>query len=202
MKLLLGTKNRGKVREISKVLKDLPLEVVGLRDFKDIIEPAETGKSFAANARIKAKAYNQQTGLLTLAEDSGLIVDCLGGVPGVLSARYAGDGASDIENTRRLLREMRNVKSAKRTARFVCVIAITDGITLRIASGKCEGKIALRPIGSSGFGYDPVFIPEAYRTTFAKLGTGVKNEISHRGRALQKVPRLLNKFMLESLKQV
>ncbi|GAB4344319.1 MAG: XTP/dITP diphosphatase [Candidatus Abyssubacteria bacterium] len=195
MKCLLATANSGKVREIANILKDLPLDIVSLKDISTFTPVKETGNSFVANARLKAKAYYRQTGLLTLAEDSGLQVDYLNGRPGVFSARFAGENASDRDNVRKLLRELRGVKTEKRTARFVCVIVITDGKKVWIATGQCEGRIATRPSGKSGFGYDPVFIPKGYNTTFAQLGTGIKNEISHRAQALKKAHRILERIL-------
>ncbi len=197
MKLLAATGNTGKVREISEILEGLPIEIVGLKNFKDIKAAAETGMSFLANARIKAKAYYQQTGLITLAEDSGLQVDYLGGQPGCLSARFAGDDATDAENVSKLLRLMRAARGDQRMARFVCVVVITDGKRIWIATGKCNGRIATRPLGRSGFGYDPVFIPEGYNTTFARLGGATKNKISHRAQAFQKVRRILERLLAE-----
>jgi XTP/dITP diphosphohydrolase len=195
MKFLLATTNAGKIREFSRILKGLPLEVVSLRDIKDFKPAKETGKSFTANARIKAKTYYRQTRLLTLAEDSGLQVDCLGGEPDIRSARYAGDHATDGDNIRKLLRRMRGTKARDRTARFVSIIVITDGKRMWMAGGKCEGRIATRPSGESGFGYDPVFIPEGYNTTFARLGSKVKNEISHRAQALANARHILERIV-------
>lgn len=193
MRLLVATSNSGKTREIRKILAGIPFEIVNLKDVGKLTEARETGKSFAANARIKARTYYRQTGLLTLAEDSGLQVDYLGGRPGVLSARFAGETASDADNVRRLLASMRGVPQEKRHARFVCVVAITDGKKMWMATGKCEGRIASRPSGRSGFGYDPVFIPDGYNKTFANLGADEKNKISHRGRALRKARRILER---------
>jgi len=197
MKLLIATSNAGKTREMSKILKGLPVEIVNLKEFADIVLARETGESFVANARIKAKTYYRQTGLFTLAEDSGLQVDYLNGDPGYRSARFAGTEASDDENLRELLKRLRGVKAAERTARFVSVMALTNGKKVWIASGKCHGRIALRPSGSSGFGYDPVFIPEGYNTTFARMGTKIKNEISHRAEALAKSRRILERLLAE-----
>ena len=196
MKLLLATGNSGKIREISRILAGLPLEIVSLKEFEDIVPASESGKSFVANARIKARAYYRQTRLLTLAEDSGLQVDILGGKPGCLSARCAGNGASDADNVAKLLRMMRGVEAKRRAARFVCIVAITDGKKIWIASGKCEGRIALRSLGQSGFGYDPVFIPKGYNTTFARLGVKIKNQISHRAQALERTRRILERMLV------
>jgi len=136
---------------------------------------------------LKAAGYALQTGEMTLADDSGLEVDALGGAPGVLSARYAGDGASDAERVNKLLAELSRVKSSERTARFVSVIAIAnrEGVILNLSTGACEGLIADAPCGVNGFGYDPVFIPQGFEQTFAELPATLKNRISHRGKALQ-----------------
>ncbi len=191
MRLLLGTTNAGKIREITEFLKNLPLEFATLKEYPKIPAPEESGKSFIANARAKALYYQRQTGLVTLAEDSGLQVDFLGGEPGCFSARFAGQSASDRDNVRKLLALMRGVKSEARTARFVCVAVLADGKKTRAVTGTCEGRIATRPIGSSGFGYDPVFIPLGYRTTFARLGEAEKNRISHRAEAFRQVRQIL-----------
>ena len=198
MKLLLATSNRGKIREIADMLEGLPLETVALGDLPNITPARETGKTFAANAKIKARSYFEQTGLLAFAEDSGLEVDRLDGAPGCLSARFAGEGCTDSDNVRKLLRLLRGVKACDRAARFVCVVAITDGENIWTATGKCEGRIAHRQSGTSGFGYDPVFIPIGYNATFARLGGTVKNAISHRSRALQKSRRILERIAGES----
>ena len=198
MKLLLATNNRGKIREIAGMLEEFPIETIALGEFKDIVPACETGKTFTANAKIKARTYFEQTGLLTFAEDSGLEVDHLGGAPGYLSARFAGEDCTDGDNVRKLLRLLRGVRAVDRTARFVCVVAITDGNKIWTATGKCEGRIAHRPSGTSGFGYDPVFIPTGYSTTFARLGVKVKNTISHRSRALPKARRILERIVGEN----
>ncbi len=195
MKLLLATGNPGKVREIAAILGGLQLEIVALAEFDNIVPARETGKTFAANARIKAKTYHEQTGLLTFAEDSGLQVDCLDGAPGYLSARFAGAASTDADNVNKLLRLMRGVKAPRRTARFVSVVVITDGKKMWTASGRCEGRISHRASGTSGFGYDPVFIPEGYGATFARLGAEVKNRISHRARALAEARGILERIV-------
>ncbi|MBI5118421.1 RdgB/HAM1 family non-canonical purine NTP pyrophosphatase [Candidatus Poribacteria bacterium] len=195
MKLLIATSNPGKVREITKILEGLPFEIVSLKNMKGVKSARETGKSFAENARLKATTYFRQTRLLTLSEDSGLQVDCLGGQPGYLSARFAAENASDSENVKKLLSLMRGVRADNRNARFVCAIAIADGRSMWLATGKCEGRIALRSAGHSGFGYDPVFIPEGHSRTFARLGAPVKNQISHRAQALKKARRILERLL-------
>jgi XTP/dITP diphosphohydrolase len=148
LKLLLASSNRGKIREIARMLEGLPIDIRALDQFQEIIPARETGKTFAANAKIKAKSYFEQTGLLTFAEDSGLEVDHLDGAPGCLSARFAGENCTDGDNVRKLLRLLRGVRAANRTARFVCVAAITDGSRIWTATGKCEGRIAHRPSGT------------------------------------------------------
>ncbi|HIC93340.1 MAG TPA: non-canonical purine NTP pyrophosphatase, partial [Anaerolineae bacterium] len=156
-KLLIATNNPGKLREYEELLAGLPLELTSPAREGLSLEVAETGESFAENARLKAVAYARASGLLTLADDSGLEVDALSGRPGVHSARYAGEGADDEERYRLLLEEMRGVPWEKRTARFRCVIAIaTPEGEVRTAEGTCEGIIAFEPRGEHGFGYDPV----------------------------------------------
>ena len=150
MKLLIATSNAGKTREMSRILKGLPLEIVNLKEFADIVPARETGKSFAANARIKAKAYHRQTGLFTLAEDSGLQVDYLDGEPGYRSARFAGTEASDDENLRELLGRLRGVKAAERTARFVFLGYRCRGILWGLAhsfAGQYVGETG-QPMGT------------------------------------------------------
>ena len=197
MKLLLATGNSGKIREIAAILGRFPVEIVGLGEFANIEPAVESGKTFAANARINAKTYHEQTGLLTFAEDSGLEVDHLGGAPGCLSARFAGEGSSDADNVKKLLRSLRGVKAVDRTARFVSVIAITDGSGMWTTTGKCEGRIAHRPAGESGFGYDPVFIPRGFTASFARLGLEVKKTVSHRSRSLAKAIHIIERIIAE-----
>ena len=184
--LLVATRNLGKLEELRQLLGDLPLELYGLTDFPDVQTVSENGESFIENASLKAAGYATQTGLLTLADDSGLEVDALGGAPGILSARYAGEGASDAARTTRLLAELTIVPAAKRSARFVSAVAIanSEGQILNVSVGTCDGQIDFAPRGSGGFGYDPVFIPLGYHKTFAELKPEIKNQISHRARAL------------------
>jgi XTP/dITP diphosphohydrolase len=183
--LLIATSNEGKRAEIRILLSDLPFSLFDLRNFPAITPIAETGTTFVENASLKAIGYATQTGLLTLADDSGLEVDALGGAPGVLSARYTGDSASDAERVEALLAALASVDESKRSARFVSAIVIADGREiLNVSVGKCEGRIALAPRGAGGFGYDPVFIPNRCDLTFAELEPEIKNQISHRARAL------------------
>lgn len=184
-KLVLATFNHGKVREITEFLSGIPLKVLGLNDFQEIRVVEESGSTFAENAILKARGYAGQTGIATLADDSGLEVDALGGRPGVYSARYAGESATDEERYQRLLEELSGIPSNLRTARFVCSMAMVDesGQVLTETSGVCEGRIGIMPFGSNGFGYDPVFVPDGFDRTFGQLADEVKSSISHRARA-------------------
>jgi len=184
--LLVATRNVGKLQELRELLGDLPFELYGLGSLTGVVEIQETGESFIENASLKAAGYATQARLLTLADDSGLAVDALGSAPGVLSARYAGDEASDQERTNKVLAELSNLKEPNRSARFVSavVIASSEGEILKVSVGSCDGHLAFAPRGSEGFGYDPIFIPVGYEQTFAELKPGIKNRISHRARAL------------------
>lgn len=187
LELLIATRNKGKLREFAALLADLPVRLCSFTDFPHLREAEETGATFAENATLKARSAAAQTKLLTVADDSGLEVDALQGRPGVRSARYAGENASDDERMRRLLSELSDVPEANRRARFVCALAFADPATnfLQVFTGTCEGRIAFEPCGTGGFGYDPVFIPDGYRATFGELPAGVKEQISHRARALE-----------------
>jgi XTP/dITP diphosphohydrolase len=184
--LLVATQNEGKLKELRQLLVDLPFELYGLVDFPGIEKVDETGKSFVENASLKAAGYARQSGLITLADDSGLEVEALGGAPGVYSARYAGQDASEAERTTKLLSELAIIPAPKRTARFVSAIAIASdsGQILNVSVGRCDGHVDFAPRGTAGFGYDPVFIPLGYDQTFAELASQIKNQISHRARAL------------------
>lgn len=193
MQILAGTKNAGKVRELKELLAGLPVNLQSLNEFENIVEPEETGETFAENAVIKAVYYAQETGLAALADDSGLEVAALNNAPGVYSARYAGEKATDAEKISKLLNEMKTVKEENRSARFVCAIVLTDktGKIIFQAEGVCGGKIALAPAGKNGFGYDPVFIPEGFDETFGELSGAIKSNLSHRARAIEKIIRFL-----------
>jgi len=198
--LLVATRNEGKLAELQQLLGDLPLELYGLTDFPDVETVPETGESFVENASLKAAGYAAQTSILTLADDSGLEVDALGGAPGILSARYAGEGASDADRTARLLAELSNIPAAKRLARFVSAVAIanSDGRILNVSVGTCEGHIDFAPHGTGGFGYDPVFIPSGYEKSFAELKSAIKNQISHRAQALSAAREFLRTLTIPS----
>ena len=186
MRLLLGTRNPGKVKEITKILEDLGWTFSSLRDFDDVGPAAEDGVTYAENAIAKARFYAAATGLLALADDSGLEVAALGGAPGVYSARYAGDNASDADRRVLLLAELAKTIGGDRRARFVAAVAIATpgGEVLNVSEGICKGTITFEPRGNSGFGYDPLFVPDGYNQTFAELPDEAKNRISHRARAL------------------
>jgi XTP/dITP diphosphohydrolase len=184
--LLVATNNAGKLRELSSLLAALPLRLRRLAEFPHVAEVEETGTTFAENAALKAIEYCRQTGLWTLADDSGLEVAALGGAPGVLSARYAGVGATDEVRRQRLLAELARTGDVERCARFVCVIALAqpDVAAPQLFTGVCEGHIARAARGKGGFGYDPIFVPANYAETFGELSDEIKQKISHRARAL------------------
>jgi XTP/dITP diphosphohydrolase len=191
VKVLIATRNPGKMREYESLLADVPtgsvpVEWVNLDDVEIDLEVEETGETFEANARLKAAAYAEVSGLLTLADDSGLAVDALGGAPGVLSARYAGPDATDRDRYLKLLRALEGLPPEERGARFVCVVAIaTPGGEVVTAEGDVKGRINFEPKGSNGFGYDPVFYIPGLRMTMAQLDESIKNRVSHRAAALQ-----------------
>jgi XTP/dITP diphosphohydrolase len=196
MKLLVATRNPGKVRELRELLADLPVEVTFPPEIGLDLEVDETGATFAQNARLKAQAFARASGLLTLADDSGLEVDALDGAPGVHSARYAGPDASDADRYRKLLAALEGVPPAERTARFRCVVAVaTPEGQVRLAEGVCEGHIALEPRGEHGFGYDPVFQVDGLGRRMAELDPELKNRISHRGRALRAARPILEAYL-------
>ena len=198
--LLVGTQNNGKLEELRQLLGDLPFELYGLTDFPDVAEVSETGDNFIENASLKAAGYATQTGLLALADDSGLEVDALGGAPGPFSARYGGEDASDADRTARLLSELSMIPAPARSARFVSAIAIANskGQILNVSVGTCDGQIDFAARGSGGFGYDPVFTPSGYDNTFAELKSSIKNQISHRARALSGTREFLRTLTIPS----
>ena len=185
--LLIATSNKGKIVEYHSLLASLPLRLRNLAEFPATEDVEETGMTFSDNAALKARAYAVQTGLWALADDSGLEVDALGGAPGIFSARYGGEGATDAQRIERLLEELSQCAEQERRARFICVIAIAGpkGQIANISTGKCEGLIAHAPRGTQGFGYDPVFIPVGFEQTFGELPSEIKQNISHRALALE-----------------
>ncbi|MCL6635806.1 MAG: XTP/dITP diphosphatase [Peptococcaceae bacterium] len=192
MKLVLATRNPGKVRELNQLLSPLGYEVVSLDQYPGVPVIIEDGATFKDNAVKKATTVARFTGQLALADDSGLEVDFLGGAPGVHSARFAGEGHDDRANNEKLLRLLAGVPPEKRAARFRCVVAVaTPAGQVFTAEGTCEGVITDEPRGEGGFGYDPLFYVPAYGKTFAELDPAVKNRISHRGRALALMREIL-----------
>ena len=194
MNLLLATRNRNKVIEMQHALEDTDWQAITLSDFAGAPEVEEDGATFEENALKKARSAARFSHLWTLAEDSGLEIDALGGEPGVKSARYAGEGATDAERIRKVLGRLVSVRDDRRTARFRCLMCVIDPAGKENCfEGCCEGRIGHRPAGSAGFGYDPIFVPEGYDRTFAELGLDVKNKISHRARALEQLIDYLRK---------
>jgi len=193
--LLLATNNQAKVREYQSLLQDLPYQLVTLAEQGITTAVSEDGETLEENASIKAKAFAAESQLLALADDSGLEVDALGGEPGPLSARYAGEGASDIERIDYLLARLKDVPGEERTARFRCVIAIAtpDG-KVELCSGECRGLITLEPRGDHGFGYDPVFYLPELGKTMAELALPLKNQVSHRGQAARNARQVLERL--------
>lgn len=193
--LLIATGNRGKVREMMELFASLPVNFLSLPDFPEIEEVEESGSTFVENARLKAVGYARQTGCLSLADDSGIEITALNGAPGVLSARYGGDAASFAEKMELVLAEMKLAPRGGRQARFVCAIALADsnGAVLAVSEGECRGTIADRPRGDGGFGYDPIFVPDGFDRTFGELPGHIKQQFSHRARAVEKIiPYLLD----------
>ncbi len=194
--ILLATRNQGKVRELEKLLQGLELTLRCLHDFENLGEVEETGATFEENALIKARAAAGATGLIAIADDSGLVVDALKGRPGVRSARFAGPDADDAQNNAKLLQALEGVPPRRRGAAFVCVMAAVspDGRELT-TQGSCRGEIALERKGLGGFGYDPLFYLPGYGCTMAELPASVKNSISHRAMAVKELKERLPAFL-------
>ena len=192
--IVLATRNQGKVRELAEPLRAFGLRVVGLDAFPDLPEVEETGTTFEENALLKAREVSKRTGLVAIADDSGLEVAALNGAPGVYSARYGGEGLDDTGRYRLLLENMRG--QTPRTAKFVSVITccFPNGDVLT-ARGECPGTIAFAPMGEGGFGYDPVFFVPGLKKTFAQLTPEEKNAISHRGKALEDFQKKLEEYL-------
>ena len=187
MRVVLASSNKGKLRELSTLLAPLGYDIV-TQSSLGIDTPPETGDTFAANALLKARHAAAAANLPALADDSGIEVDALGGRPGIYSARYAGEGASDEDNLRKMLGEMRDVAEEKRAARYQCVIAFVstaDDSDPILAKGTWEGTLISQPRGLGGFGYDPIFVPSGFDRTAAELDPAEKNSLSHRGQALR-----------------
>ena len=196
MKLVLATRNNGKVQEISEMLEaQTELQLLSLHSYPDAPVVVEDGTTYEENAIKKASTLATYTGHLTIADDSGLEVDALDGAPGVHSARYGGENASDQDRITKLLDAIQGVPDDQRSGRFICAVAIADPLSQpEVVRGVCEGHILHTPRGEAGFGYDPVFVPAGYDKTFAELGDEIKNRISHRARALDKARKLLSEM--------
>lgn len=193
--LVLATRNAGKISEFRQLLHDFDVEIKGLNDFGPLPPVVEDGRTFEDNAYKKAHFTARFLGLPALADDSGLVVKALGGAPGVLSARYAGQNATDEANNLRLLRSMEN--TAERDAFFVCTVAIAvpAGPAL-IYEGRCDGRIATSPLGTNGFGYDPLFFYPPLNKTFAEMTAEEKNRVSHRGKAMAELKCEFDKVLI------
>jgi len=194
--LLVATKNKKKLEEIKEILKDLGLKVSSLADYPRTPRIIENGKTFRENAAKKAVKIASFTGKLTLGEDSGLCVDALGGKPGIYSSRFSGKDKNDRKNNLKLLQLLAGMPQSKRKAHYSCAVALADKEGLiGIVESNCYGRIAFKPEGSYGFGYDPLFIMPKYQKTFAQLGPAIKHKISHRFRALEKTRKLLATYL-------
>ncbi|MCD6460498.1 XTP/dITP diphosphatase [bacterium] len=195
--VVIATRNSGKLIEIKNILRPLEVSVVSLAQFPEIKPIEETGITFKQNAILKAQEVAFLTGAVTLADDSGLEVDCLNGQPSIRSSRFAGENATDSMNNAKLLDMMKNIPANQRQARFVCVMALAAADKLiGTVTGICQGYIAQCERGLNGFGYDPLFIARNYNITFAQLQKEIKNKISHRAKALNKAAIMLEKYLL------
>ncbi len=191
--LVVATHNQGKVEEFKVLMKDLPIEIKYLADFDAVPAPAETGRTFAANARLKATYYARKLGKPCIADDSGLEVQALDGAPGVRSARYAGEEASDEDNNKLLLHNMKF--QVKRTCRFRCALCVAqaDGKVMNEVDGICDGMLLREPLGTEGFGYDPLFWSTELHKGMGEATMQEKNKISHRGKAIRKLVAIWSK---------
>lgn len=196
--LIIATKNHGKVNEFQKLLQDENLQIKSLLDFKDKrFDVEETGNTFKENARLKAEEISKTLKKPVLADDSGLVIDILNGEPGIYSARYAGEPTDDIRNYEKVLEKMKSVPKEERTAHFICVLALAiPGQNTIFKKGICQGEITTKPVGNSGFGYDPIFVPLGFDKTMAQLSPNEKNQISHRYRAIIALKQYLEKNKL------
>jgi XTP/dITP diphosphohydrolase len=193
MDIVVATRNKKKIEEMRKILGVMGIvsRLYSLEDFPSFEEIEEDGTTFEENALKKARHIFNHTGMTTIADDSGLEVDALGGAPGIRSARYAGEDADDMANNERLLKEIEDVPDDQRTARFVCCIAYVSRDDVKTFHGYVKGRIGRKPAGERGFGYDPLFYPEGYDRSFAEMTEDEKNAISHRAMALRELQRYL-----------
>jgi XTP/dITP diphosphohydrolase len=207
--ILIATNNAGKIREVSQALQSLPVRLRYLHEFANIRSVAEVGLTYQENAALKAMGYAGQTGLCALADDSGLEVDALSGKPGVHSAHFSGEGATDKDRNQKLLAELSQHEN-NRAARFVCCMllvgwprgraatAAAEPELLNVSEATCEGAIAFEPRGANGFGFDPLFVPAGYVETFAELPNAVKARISHRAKALNATRAFLERWLTQT----
>ncbi len=201
-KLLLATRNKGKIQEFHRILEEIApgeIELVGLDQFPDLADVEETGTTFEENALLKARQMSAATGLPAIADDSGLCVDALGGDPGIFSARWSGVHGDDEANLQKVLDQIKDVPDADRTAYFICVAALVlvDGAS-HCEEGRFHGQLLHHPMGENGFGYDPIFSPDGYSISSAQMSAGEKDVISHRGKALRAIAPHVRK-MLDAL---
>jgi XTP/dITP diphosphohydrolase len=194
-KLLIASTNSGKIKEVRTLLEGFSFQIIGLDEYPQLMNIEEDGDTFKENALKKARVSAEETDLLTLADDSGLVVDHLNGRPGIYSARFAGENATDHQNNIKLLEELRGVDEKKRSAHFRCAMALVDPENNReeVVEGRCEGRILSEPRGENGFGYDPLFYISEYEKTMAQLPSQIKNKISHRTEALTKMKGIVRK---------
>ncbi|MFN3871736.1 MAG: RdgB/HAM1 family non-canonical purine NTP pyrophosphatase [Ignavibacterium sp.] len=193
-KILIATKNKGKLSDIKEIFKDLDIEVLSFLNFDDSPDVDETGKSFEENAQLKAKACYNKYKIPSVGDDSGLVVEQLNGEPGIYSARYAGENANDFLNNEKLIKEIQKFPEPHR-AKFVCVASYFDGEKFVNAYGEVKGRVITELRGKNGFGYDPLFIPNGYDKTFGELSHEEKNQISHRSMAFRKLHKKLEAIL-------
>jgi len=198
--VIIATRNKNKKKEIEKLFKGFKAKVSSLYDVKiHLPHVIENGETFRQNAIKKALTFSRYIDGIILADDSGLVVEALGGKPGVRSSRFAHTKATDRENNEKLLKLMQKVPARERQATFVCVIAIAENGNLKgLSEGQCKGTIGFEAKGKGGFGYDPLFTPKGYNRTFAQFATLSKNRISHRGKALRQAKTIVQKHLLEA----
>ncbi len=196
-KIIFATQNKGKLKEVRHILSDIKIELVSLLEFDDVPEIIESGTTFEGNAKIKAEIIFNAYRIPTIADDSGIEVDQLNGRPGVYSARYAGENATDKENNEKLLCELKNFPEPH-TAKFVCSAVYFDGEKLLTAYGEVKGRIIKSPRGKNGFGYDPLFLPDGFSKTSGELELNEKNEISHRAKAFNELKTLIIQSVLKT----
>ncbi|MBP9853412.1 MAG: XTP/dITP diphosphatase [Candidatus Omnitrophica bacterium] len=194
--LVVATKNKGKLREIKELLREFDLKITSLADYPNAPDIVEDGTTFRENALIKANIIAAYTNQLTMGEDSGLSVEALNNAPGIYSARYSGENATDEKNNQKLISELKGVPANKRSAKYHCCIALVDDEKIiDVVEGECSGFIATEPSGTNGFGYDPYFLIPKYNKTFGELDPSIKSQMSHRAMALQALKKTLKNYI-------